>query len=398
MFGRDLLRFALRALTAHKLRAFLTLLGIAVGIAAVILLTAIGEGLHRYVLGEFNQFGTNFVAVTPGKLGTRGGVPGMLTTARDLTQEDAEAIARLPLVTAVSATVNGNAEVRANGRVRRTLVNGCGADTARMYSMTVLSGAFLPADGRQARALVVLGATVKRELFGNDNALGARIDIGGERYRVIGVMAPKGQVLGFDVDDAVYIPTSRALMLFNRSGASEIGLTHVPGASPARVVAAVRETLVSRHGREDFAVTSQQEMIDALSQILDMLTMTVGALGAISLLVGAVGIVTMMTIAVTERTAEIGLLVALGARRRTVQGLFLAEAVAVAALGGVFGLVVGLGLAGLLAVFMPDLPVATPWSYVLAAEICSALIGLAAGVLPARRAAQLNVIDALRAE
>jgi len=398
MLGRDFIQFALRALTAHKLRAFLTLLGIAVGIAAVILLTAIGEGLHRYVLAEFTQFGTNFVVVTPGKLGTRGGMPGTLTTARDLTEEDAEVIARLPLVTAVSTSVNGNAEVRANGRVRRTLVNGCGSDTARMYSMTVLSGTFLPADGTQERALVVLGATVKRELFGNANALGARVEIGGERYRVIGVMEAKGQVLGFDVDDAVYIPTARALTLFNRSGASEIDLTYAPGASSSHIVAAVKQTLIDRHGREDFTVTAQEEMLSSLSRILNMLTMTVGALGAISLVVGAVGIVTMMTIAVTERTAEIGLLVALGARRRTVQGLFLAEAVAVAALGGCLGLVIGLGLAGLLAGLAPTFPVATPWGYVLAAELTSALIGLAAGVLPARRAAQLNVIDALHAE
>ena len=166
----------------------------------------------------------------------------------------------------------------------------------------------------------------------------------------------------------------------------------------ARVAAGIREHLIARHGREDFTLVTQEEMLATLSKILNVLTLAVGALGGISLLVGGVGIVTIMTIAVTERTGEIGLLVALGARRRTILGLFLGEAVALAAVGGLLGLALGIGIAQLVRFFVPDLPVHTPLSFVLLAEAVAATIGLLAGVLPARRAARLDPVEALRAE
>jgi putative ABC transport system permease protein len=163
-------------------------------------------------------------------------------------------------------------------------------------------------------------------------------------------------------------------------------------------VAAAKELIKARHGRDDVTIISQEEMLSTLGGILDVLTMAVGALGGISLLVGGVGIVTIMTIAVTERTNEIGLMVALGARRRTILGLFLGEAVALAAIGGVVGLLLGIGLAQLIGLFLPALPVHTPLSFVLLAEALAAAIGLAAGVLPARRAAKLDPVEALRTE
>ena len=399
MRWRDALHLALRALTAHRLRSLLTLLGIGVGIAAVILLTSIGEGLHRFVLAEFGQFGTNVINLHPGRQGARGGPPGLPSTARDLTLDDADALARLPHVRHVTGSVSGNAEVRAQGRVRRSTVLGVGPQMQEVYSMRVRVGQFLPPDeAASARAFVVLGPKLARELFGSTIALGEHVEIGAERFRVVGVMEEKGQFLGIDLDDAAYIPVVRGMALYQRDGLMEIALTYDPEAPAARVAEAVKKRMIARHGREDFTVLTQEDMLATLSNILDLLTAAVGALGAISLLVGGVGIVTIMSIAVTERTGEIGLLVALGARRRTILALFLGEAVVLAGIGGLLGLLVGAGLAQLVGLLVPAMPVATPWRYALAAEGVAIVVGLAAGVLPARRAARLDAVEALRAE
>ncbi len=396
----DSLHLAWRAIAAHRLRSFLTLLGIAVGIAAVILLTSIGEGIHRFVLSEFTQFGTNLINIAPGKVKTSGPSPtGIPSSVRPLTLDDARAISRLPHVTGMTAVVWGNTEIKANGRLRRSIVYGQSADMPNVYRMKLSSGQFLPDDeSESARAFVVLGAKLKTELFGAESALGARANIGNYQFRVIGVMEPKGQFLGIDLDDSAYIPTARALELFNRDGLMTIDLAYEEGIPASRISALVTSTLKARHGREDFTITTQEDMLRTLSNILDVLTMAVGALGSISLLVGGVGIVTIMTIAVTERTSEIGLLVALGAPRRTILGLFLGEAVALSAIGGLFGLALGIGLAQLIHLFVPALPVHTPVAFVVVAELVAMVIGLLAGVLPARRAAQLDPVDALRAE
>ena len=395
----DLIALALAALSAHRLRSALTLLGIAVGIAAVILLTSIGEGIHRYVLAEFSQFGSNVIAIQPGKTRTGGVVSGLPTSARPLLPEDAQAIARLTDVVAVTPSVWGNAEVSGNGRLRRTTFYGVGPDMLRVFNGRLASGRFLPAEEvGSERALVVLGAKLERELFGSAGALGARLGIGNMQFRVIGVLAPKGQFLGIDLDDTAFIPASRALELFNRVGVNEIDVVFREGASASRVEAHLRDFMRARHGREDFTLVSQQEMLSTLSDILDVLTLAVGALGGISLLVGGVGIFTIMTIAVTERTSEIGLLVALGARRRSVLMLFLAEAVVLAGLGGVLGLGAGFGIAQLAHALLPALPVHTPVGFALLALAASAAIGLLAGLMPARRAARLDPVVALRAE
>ncbi len=396
---RDAIRLAARAVTAQRLRSFLTLLGIAVGIASVILLTSIGEGIHRYVLGEFSQFGTNVVTIAPGKTKTGGAPSGLPSSARPLTLEDAQSLARLPHVVAVTPNIKGNAEIQGNGRTRRTLISGVSADSAAVFRLAARSGQYLPADDAgNARAFVVLGAKLKEELFGADNALGQRIRIGGLQFRVIGIMEAKGQFLGIDLDDTAFIPAARAQELFNREGVDEINVAVAENAPSAAVASQIRRHLIERHGREDFTIVTQEEMLKTLSNILNVLTMAVGALGGISLLVGGVGIVTIMTIAVTERTGEIGLLVALGARRRTILGLFLGEAIALSALGGALGLLLGIGLAQLIHLLVPALPVHTPLSFVLLAEGIAIAIGLAAGVLPARRAARLDPVEALRTE
>lgn len=397
---RDSIQLALRAIVGQRLRSFLTLLGIAVGIAAVILLTSIGEGINRYVLGEFSQFGTNVIGVHSGKVKT-GGAPmtGFPSSARPLTLDDAAALERVPNVIAVTPSLWGNAEVGGNGRVRRVSVYGVGPDMLVVFKGKVQSGQFLPREeAGSARAMVVLGPKLKSELFGSENALGARVRIGSLQFRVIGVLASKGQFLGIDLDDTAFVPAARAMELFNRDGLNEIDVAAADGVPAASVVKSVTAVMTARHGRDDVTIISQEEMLTTLSSILNVLTMAVGALGGISLLVGGVGIVTIMTIAVTERTNEIGLMVALGARRRTILSLFLGEAVALAAIGGAMGLALGFGLAQLITLLVPALPVHTPLSFVVLAELLAMGIGLAAGVLPARRAATLDPVEALRTE
>ena len=400
MLLQDAARFALHAITGHRLRSGLTVLGIAVGIAAVILLTSIGAGVHQYVLHQFTQFGTNVIVVTPGKVKTGGTPPsGIPSTARILSTEDVAALRKLPQITGATSTVWGNLEVEANGRIRRTIVRGVDADFTRVFTFRVASGSFLPQeDASSARAFVVLGAKLGRELFGGESPLGKKVRIGGLHFRVIGVMETKGQFLGIDLDDAAYVPAQRALEIFNRDGLMEIDLIYREGMPAATAAQAIMERLKLRHGSEDFTITTQEDMLKTLSRILDILTAAIGALGGISLLVGAIGITTIMTIAVSERTNEIGLLVALGAPRGKILQLFLGESVILAAIGGMVGLGLGYGIAMLARWLLPALPVYTPWRYALAAVLMSAAIGLLAGVLPARRASRLDAIEALRAE
>jgi putative ABC transport system permease protein len=401
MFFNDLLRLTVSTFTSYRLRSFLTGLGIAIGVAAVILLTSIGSGLHRFVLEEFSQFGTNIIGINPGKTQTHGGPSmGAISSAREITIEDAEALRRLPYVQYVVPVITGNAEVRANGRSRRTMIYGVGADVPGGWNLNVQVGSFLPHDDpTSARAFAVLGTKVRDELFGGaGNPLGSYLHIAGERYRIIGIMEQKGQMLGFDLDDSVFIPTARAQELFNRSGLEEIDVTYQPSMSAKKVEDGIRQILVARHGREDFTMISQEEALSVLGSVLEVITFAVGALGGISLLVGGVGILTIMTMAVSERTSEIGLLRALGARQQQVLLLFLGEAALLAAAGGLGGLAIGIGIAHGLHFLFPAMPVHTPLFFVVLAELTAVAIGLLAGVMPARRAARMDPVEALRTE
>ena len=395
----DSLKFALYALTAHKMRTLLSASGIAIGIAAVILLTSIGSGIQQFVLSEFTQFGTNIVNITPGKVRTRGASTGSIGSVRLLTIEDSLALKSSRYAIYTNATVTGNAEVRGNGRSRRVTVYGQGPDFDRAFNMHTAIGQFLPADDpRNPRAFAVLGAKVHKELYGSANPLGSILQVGGSRFRIIGVMASKGQVLGFDLDDTVYIPTARALEVFNREGVMEVQMTYSPTTPLEVVMQDIKRIMLEQHGREDFTITPQQQMLSTLSTVLNVLTFAVAVLGGISLLVGAVGMITLMHITVTERVAEIGLLNALGATPMRIRILFLLESMALSTLGGVIGLIAGSIIAGLLGILVSDLPISIPWHYVIAALLLSGIIGLVAGVVPAIRAARLNPVDALRTE
>jgi putative ABC transport system permease protein len=399
MLTTDFIRLTNSSLITHRMRSFLTMLGIAIGITAVVLLTSIGEGIHRFILQEFTQFGTTLVAINPGKTETMGMSMGVFGSERPLSIEDAEALQRLPQVQSVVGIIQGNAEVEAARRSRRVTIYGTGSAFPETFNMPIALGRFLPDDDPVApRPLAVLGSKVRQELFGHTNPIGQKLRVGGEAYRIVGVMHSKGQVLGFDLDDTVYIPLASGLAMFNREGLMEIDVLYREGAEEQRIVASIRKLLIARHGREDFTITTQQQMLDVMGSILDVLTLAIAGIGAISLFVGAIGIVTIMTISVSERRTEIGLLRALGATHNQVMGLFLGEAVVLSALGGVAGLLLGMLIAHSMPLFFPQIPVHTPWLYVLLAEASAVIIGLAAGVIPARQAARLNPVEALRDE
>jgi len=388
------------AVRSHRLRSFLSTLGIAIGITAVILLTSIGEGTRRYLIAQFTQFGTNILQINPGKTETMG-LPGVFGgTTHKLTLDDAEAVGRLPSVQRSVPLAFGQARVEGNGRGRSVLIFGATSHMPEVLKFDVGQGSFLPpGDPRRGSAVAVLGPTLKRELFGENNALGKFVRVAGTRLRVIGVMAPKGRILGFDIDDAAYVPVKTVMQMFNLDELMEIDVLFAHEGLTQRVEEEVRALLMARHaGKEDFTIVTQTAMLEVFGNVMDVITTAVGAIGGISLVVGAIGILTMMWIAVNERVEEIGLMRALGATERNVQRLFLLEAVILTVLGGIAGILIGLGISALLRLTVPGLPVYTPPRYIAAALLVCAVTGLLAGVVPARRAALLHPIEALRTE
>lgn len=400
MIFDDLIGHAWRAVRAHRQRSALTMLGIVIGIASVILLTSIGEGTRRYILAEFTQFGTNLVSVNPGRVETTGLQASVGGTTHPLTFADTEALRRLRGAEKVVPIAMGTAPVEHAGRTRHVFVYGVTSEAPEAWKMAVRSGRFLEEkDLRYGSPQAVLGPTVKRELFADENPLGQHVRIGGQRFLVIGVMESKGQFLAFDIDDAVYIPVAIAMPLFNRDDLQEIDVLVASVASVDSVVARMRALLIARHrGHEDFTITTQTGMLESLERIIRIVSLAVVGIGAISLLVGAIGILTMMWISVSERTSEIGLAKALGATPGQILSLYLAEATLLSLGGGILGLAAGIGLAQAIRLFVPGLPVQTPLLYAGLALLVCLLVGVASGILPARRAAQLDPVEALAAE
>ena len=397
---RDLLGLAFGAIRGHRLRSFLSMLGIAIGIAAVILLTSIGEGTRRYIVAQFSQFGTNVIAIHPGKAKTSG-MPGIFGgSTRHLTIDDAQALARIAGVTAVVPTTFATGRVEAGERGRNVGVNGVTPEMESAFALRARIGGFWPAgDPHRGASVAVLGPKLAAELFGDASPLGEFVRVGSARLRVIGVMEPKGDMLGFDLDDFAYVPVATAMRIFNLSDLTEVDVAYGSAESAPFIAAEIRRILAARHGgEEDFTVTTQEAMLEVFGNVMRVVTMAVGAIAGISLVVGAIGILTMMWITVRERTSEIGLARAIGASATQVASLFLIEAAAVALLGGAAGVAIGFGMGAALRWLVPGLPVETPLSFVVIALVVSLGVGLVSGVLPARRAAQLDPIEALRTE
>jgi putative ABC transport system permease protein len=398
--SRDLLAMGGGSLRANKMRSVLSMLGIAIGVGSVVLLTSIGEGTRLYILSEFSQFGTNVLAINPGKAETSG-IPGAMGgTTRKLTIDDAVAVERLPYVDAIVPLTIALARVEAAGRGRSVAIYGVTPSMPDVWKFKIGQGEFLNnTDPHRSSPIAVLGPKVKRELFGDENALGRMVRIADTRLRVIGIMAPKGHTLGFDLDDAVYVPVALAMRMFNMEDLSEIDVAFAHGGLVDIVEENIRELLTDRHrGHEDFTITTQAAMLEVFDKVINGITLAVSFIAGISLLVGAVGIFTMMRISVGERVSEIGLMMAIGATREQIQRLFLLEAILLTTVGGAIGASAGVAMALGLRAFLPSLPVEIPIDFLFIAIAMSVVTGIASGVAPARRAAALEPVEALHTD
>lgn len=396
MRARDVLAFATGAATGYPLRTTLMVLAMSIGVAAVVVLTALGDGARRYVVREFSAIGTNLVMVLPGRSETRGFSPANLITEtpRDLTVEDARQVARVPSVVRTAPVTLGVSEAAYGGRLREVTVVGTTADYALIRQLRVAQGRFLPPDARSQS--VVIGATIREALFGTEPAVGRMLRVGDRRFRVIGVMAATGQGLGVNADEVVFLPVEAALAMFNTETLFRIIVEAKSREAIPAAVEQTRKTLIARHdGEEDVTVITQDAVLATFDRILGALTLAVAGIAGISLAVAGILVMNVMLVAVTQRTAEIGLLKALGATGRTIRRAFLTEAALLSGAGALVGL--GLGHAGawVLRQLYPVLPAFPPDWAVLAGLATALGTGLLFGVLPARRAARLDPIQAL---
>ena len=401
MSWRDTLLVALDALRANKVRAALTMLGVIIGVASVILLTSLGEGARKYLQEQFAGLGTNLIIITPGKSETAGGAPQIgISTVHRLTFEDAEAIDReAPSVRGVTGIVIGAAKVKYYNRTRNTTIIGASENFQEVRGLRVNVGSFFSADDVTSRRRVaVIGRTVLREVFRNENPLGKRIDIDGSKFRVIGIMEPRGRSLGFDIDDLVFIPVRSGMELFGVEGMTEIIVQARSAEQVQPAIADTRAVLMRRHRTEDFTVVSQGDILATFNLIAGAMTTLLLAIASISLLVGGIGIMNIMLVSVRERTREIGTRMAVGATRRAIRSQFLVEATTLSGTGGLIGLSIGVGIAKSVQYLAPNVPIRlSPWILLIAVAF-SLAVGVFFGVWPAYKASQLDPIEALRYE
>jgi putative ABC transport system permease protein len=397
MKAGDLARLAAGSLGGHGLRTVLCLIGVAVGVSSVILLTALGEGARLYVTGEFATLGSDLIIVIRGRTETAGAAP-FGGTPYDLTIADAEAVAReIPSVRMASPLSMGTASISWQGKNRDVPVVGTTAEFLPLRGVALDVGRFLP-EGEWTRGerVVVLGRVVQRELFGEVNPLGQTLRIDDWRFRVIGVLSPRGESLGMDMDDMVMVPVATGMRIFDRTSLFRILIKARQHGEIDVARDAVVDLLKTRHdGQEDVTVITQDAVLESFNRILGVLTLAIGGIGAISLAVAGIGVMNVMLVSVTERTSEVGLLRAVGVLRRQVMLLFLAEAAALALIGGILGLGLGYLLVAAARALYPALPATPPDWAVGAVLLLSLAVGLLSGVIPARRAAGLDPVSAL---
>jgi putative ABC transport system permease protein len=395
----DILGFCLGALGGNRVRTALMLLAMAIGVGAVVVLTGVGEGARRFVVGEFASLGTNLVIVLPGRSETAGLGPASFVseTPRDLTIRDAIAIGRDPAVRRVAPINVGEMPVSWGRFERQVPVIGTTSEFIQIRHWMMERGRFLPpGDPEGAAPVCVIGAKVRQELFGNHRALGEFVTLGGRRFRVIGILGSKGRSIGVDVEELVVIPVGSAQMLLDTNTLFRILIEAKDRDAIPKVVQLIEKTIQKRHqGELDITVVTQDAVLATFDKILQALTVTVGGIAAISLGVAGILVMNVMLIAVSQRTAEIGLLKALGAQRGEILTLILTEAGMLSLIGAALGYVIGEAGNRVIHVLYPALPVDTPWWAVGAAVGVAVLSGLVFGMLPARRASRLDPVQAL---
>ena len=392
----DLLRFATRAATGTPLRTVLMLLAMSIGVAAVVVLTALGDGARRYVMQEFSALGTNLIIVLPGRSETRGFNPANLVTEtpRDLTVDDANALLRDPLIARTAPLIVGSSEIAFEGRLRDVAVIGTNRSYIEIRQLGIAQGRFLAPDERAQE--VVIGSKIRAELFGAEPAVGRMLRVGDRRFRIVGVMAQSGQGMGFNIDELVFIPVRAAQAMFNTRTLFRILVEARDREAVQTAKAKTLSVITARHeGEEDVTVITQDAVLATFDKILGVLTLAVAGIAAISLAVAGILVMNVMLVSVAQRTGEIGLLKALGAPEALIRRAFLTEAALLSVGGGLLGLVIGQGGAFLLRHFFPALPAYPPNWAVIAGLGTAIITGLIFGVLPARRAARLDAVQAL---
>jgi len=398
MFIKDTLTQALGAISAQRLRAALIILAMSIGIASVTVLTALGESARIYIVNEFESLGTHLVIILPGRTETTGGQPPLFgETPRDLTLDDAEALFRSYHIAAIAPLTIGSAPVSAQGLERETNIFGSTYALRQVRHLTMAQGSFLPKmDVDKALPVCVIGQTVREQLFADQPALGQWLRINDRRFRVIGVLASEGQSIGVDFDEMVIIPVASAQALFDTRSLFRILVETKSQQSMYKAVDEIKSIIKARHeGEDDITLITQDSVVNTFDKILTALTLTVVSIAGISLVVVGVLIMNVMLVSVTQRTAEVGLLKALGATQRQLQGLFLTEASILSLAGALLGIVLGQVTLATLSVAYPNFPIHLPGWALLAALGVSLCTGLVFGVLPARKAAKLNPVAAL---
>jgi putative ABC transport system permease protein len=395
----DLFRLAWGALRAHRVRTRLTYLALAIGVGSVLLLSGLGEGTRRWVENQFSSLGSNVLVALPGRTETRGGIPLLPSSTRDLTMEDLHAVERrMPGVRRVVPIVVGEATATYERRGRAATVIGTTRAFLEIRDIRVAMGESLPQGGSDlATRVCVIGKKIERELFPEQNPLGTRLKLGEYPFRVVGVIAQHGQSMMVNLDEVVLVPAASALRMLNRTGLFRMMVQLSTGSDLDLASGRLKSILKERHdNEEDFTVLTPGAVASSFGQIIRLITMALVGIAAISLTVAGIGVMNVMIVAVTERTAEIGLMKAVGASSGQVTAVFLAEAVVLSLIGGAFGIAGGLGLTEVARYSFPSIPFRVPAESIALASGVACGVGILFGLIPARRAATLEPLDALR--